>query len=287
LSTRDNHPDPIVTPEPLTRRNRSGVLYAREADVERQIVRAISLSGAALRERVAVSDRDSSDYLKEECLVYLLRYWRIRGDDQRVNDVTAALLRRVTPIIRKHLSSLGPQPLQEGHSEVVSRLFRPILDVTSDKADFLQVRFWVRVERLCIQVFGRQLAELKLGARQLSFSQVPGHDDDSYGGEVLQDGKRPRLTEADRQRLSTASPEDVITKAEDGREAQRLVLTLLEEPLRSTYLLRHLHGWPIEHQDPSVPTISRHFGKTPRTIRNWLAKAEQTLASRRENRNER
>ena len=54
-------------------------------------------------------------------------------------------------------------------------------------------------------------------------------------------------------------------------------LSQLEEPIRSAYLLRYLEDWPIEDKDPAVQTISRHFGKTPRTIRNWLSKADEIL----------
>jgi len=45
------------------------------------------------------------------------------------------------------------------------------------------------------------------------------------------------------------------------------------------FVLRHYEGWPIEDKDPSVPTISRHFQRTPRTIRNWMREAENVLAA--------
>ena len=57
----------------------------------------------------------------------------------------------------------------------------------------------------------------------------------------------------------------------------KAALHQLEEPIRSAYLLRHHQGWPIEDKDPNVRTISRHFGKTPRTIRNWLSRADELL----------
>ena len=43
-----------------------------------------------------------------------------------------------------------------------------------------------------------------------------------------------------------------------------------------------VEGWPVEDRDPNVPTISRYFGKTSRTIRNWLAQAEERLAAWRD-----
>lgn len=276
LNAADDDPHLSVVLEPLTRRNREGQLYVREPDVERQIATALPLRREALLKRAAISDRASPEYLKEECLVYLIRHYRRSGDELRVSDLSAALVRRTTRIIRKHLWSLGPEMLEEGYSEVVTRLFRKILDLSTDTADFFQVRFWFGMQRICIQVFDRQLAQLERNRKEVSFSQVPGYEEEEEAAES--ETKGVRLTEEDRRKVSAPSLEEAIIDADLRREARRVALTQLQEPFRSAYLLRHCHGWPIEHQDSAVPTISRHFGKTPRTIRNWLAAADETLA---------
>ena len=275
MSTADDDPHLTVTPEPLTRRNRAGELYIREPDVERQIVGALALTREVLRERIAITDRGSPDYLKEECFVYLLRHYHRRGDEGNVSDIAAALLRRGTRIIRRHLRSLGAEALEEGYSEVVARLLRKILDVATDKADFFQVRFWFAMKRICIQVFDTLLAQHERGRKEVPFSDVPGYDDEE---DAQPETKVLRLTEEDKRRVSAPSDEKALIKSDLQREARRVALTQLKEPFRSAYMLRHCHGWPIEHQGPSVPTISRYFGKTPRTIRNWLTTAEETLA---------
>lgn len=276
MNTADDDPPLAVTLEPLTRRNRHGDLYTRDPDVERQIAEALTLRQEALRMRVAINDRGSPDYLKEECLVYLLRhYHRGDGDEGRVSDIAAALVRRNTRIIRRHLRSLGAEALEEGYSEVVARLFRKILDVATDKADFFQVRFWFAMKRICIQVFDTLLAQRDRGRKEVPLSDVPGYDDDEY---AEPETKPLRLTEEDKRRVSAPSNESAIIESDLRREARRVALTQLEEPFRSAYMLRHCHGWPVEHQDPTVRTISRHFGRTPRTIRNWLTTAEETLA---------
>lgn len=275
MNTADDDPHLVVTAEPLTRRNRGGALYVRDPDVERQIAGALALPREALRKRVAIIDRGSPDYLKEECLVYLLRHYQRGGNEGTVGDIAAALVRRSARIIRKHLRSLGPEALDDGYSEVVTRLFRRILDVSADKADFFQVRFWFAMKRICIQVFGKLLAQRDRGRKEVPFSEVPGYDDEEYAEAEM---KALRLTEKDKRRVSTPSDENAIIESDLRREARRVALTQLEEPFRSAYMLRHCHGWPIEHQDPAVPTISRYFGKTPRTIRTWLTTAEETLA---------
>lgn len=275
MNSADNDPHLTLTLEPLTRRNRDGDVYVREPDVERQIAGALALPREALRKRIAIGDRASPDYLQEECLVHLLRHYRRGGEEGNVSDLAATLVRRSTRIIRKHLRSLGPEALEEGYSEVVNRLFRKILDVSTDKGDFFQVRFWFAMKRICIQVFDSLLTQHEQRRNEVPFSHVPGYDDDE---DVEAETKSPRLTEEDKRRVSAPSDEKAIIATDLRREARRVALTQLEEPFRSAYMLRHCHGWPIEHKDPAVRTISRHFGKTPRTIRYWLTTAEETLA---------
>lgn len=57
----------------------------------------------------------------------------------------------------------------------------------------------------------------------------------------------------------------------------RDALSRIDEPYRSVFVLRHYFGWPTEDRFPNTRTISRHYGVDPRTIRNWLKKADQAL----------
>jgi hypothetical protein len=58
-------------------------------------------------------------------------------------------------------------------------------------------------------------------------------------------------------------------------------LSLIEPNLREAFVLK-AEGWPIEDSDPNVVTISKHFGKTSRTIRYWITEAEKKLAAWRD-----
>lgn len=263
-------PRPEVTLEPLTRRNRNGTAYEREAWVERQIRSALDLPPEALRSRAGVSDRESPEYLSEESLVYLIRYLRRRAESQSVNDLTAALLRRLVSIVWKHLGSLGPEAVKEGESEVIDALFRRILDIDTDKADFLQVRFWVVIESLCVQAFQRQLRARKRTRSQVELSALPGYD-----GPDAEQSDAATLTEEELQRVSVQP----LPAARLDIPFITLALSQLPENLRSAFLLRHYYEWPIEDADPTVPTISRHLNRTPRTIRTWLNEAERLLAN--------
>lgn len=256
-------------PEALTRRNTAGELYRREPDVEQQICDARALSAAALQARAAISDRTAADYLKEECLVYLIRYYHAAGEARLVNDLSEALLRRSATVIEGHLRSLGPEATQAGYDDVVERLFGPIVDQASDRGDFLQVRFWPVVEKLAVRAFNQQLTQHKRAQATVPLSSVAGYDHNA--GE--EDGRIVR-PHGDAELASTAG--DLLVVRDD---LIRDALSRVEEPFRSAYLLRHYFDWPVEDQDPTVRTISSHFGKDPRTIRNWLKKAEEALAT--------
>ena len=254
-------------PEALTRRNAAGERYRREPDVEQQICAAQALSAPALWARSAISDRTSADYLKEECLVYLIRHHNAAGETRLVSDLSEVLLRRCATVVEGHLRSLGPEATQTGHDDVVERLFGLIVDQASDRGDFLQVRFWPVVEKLAVRAFNQQLTQHKRAQATLPLSSVAGYDHDAgeEDGQIVHAHGDAEL----------ASPASDLTVVRD--DLIRHALSRIEEPFRSAYILRHYFDWPVEDQDPTVRTISSHFGKVPRTIGNWLKKAEEAL----------
>ena len=254
-------------PEPLTHRNSAGEVYQRDPAVEEQIRQVRHLAPDALRERAGGRDRASPDYHQEECLVYLIRHYHRAGDSLLVSDLAEILLRRCATLIDRRLRSLGAEAAEEGYNDVVERLFGLILDLSSDRGDFLQVRFWRALEKLAVRAFHQQLRQHQRAQVNVSLSSLIGHDQhegDESARMARPDGEAP---------ITAPSGEADIIRNDLIRDA----LSHLDEPLRSAFLLRYHAGWPIEDQDPTVRTISRHFGKGPRTIRNWLKRAETSL----------
>ncbi len=260
--------DTSCLPEPLTRKNADGEVYCRQAAVDRQIQTALGLDSGELRTRSEVTDKASPDFLKEEALVYLIRHYHRAADQGCVNFLSEALLRRCATWISHQLHSLDNEAAEEGYSDVVTRLFERILDLDSDRGDFLQVRFWMVLKKLAVDVFDRQLRQLTRGRDSIPLTTIAGHDGED--DKAATRGARLRTPGA----LATRAAESEAIERTEIREA----LSQLDEPLRSAFLLRHFVGLPIEDQDPAVHTISRRFGKTPRTIRNWLARAGKCLA---------
>lgn len=246
---------------PLTRCNREGTVYQRTETVEAQIVTALTLSPWQLIERAQIADYQSPSYLKEECLVYLIREYYQHGYETLVNDLSAMLLLRCERVIKAKLSVFGPSVLEDASQEVIEELFSQIVDLESDRGDFLQVRFQVVLERLVIAAFRRQQER-----RQEAKQTVPLVADQE--AETDSDASGPVI-----------SPEEIVDpgiSTEDWILCREALFTL-DSPHQTAYILRYYWGWPIEDRDPSVPTISRYFKRTSRTIRTWLREAEQAI----------
>jgi len=266
-SSEGQEPTLQVRVEPLTYRNSEEHINQRNPQVEKQIRKALELTSNRLLERAAVGDQLAADYLKEECLVYLIRHYHRAGERRLVNDLAEALLRRCANLINKHLRSLDAEAARDGYNDVVERLFRQILDLDSDRGDFLQVRFWLALESLAVRAYRQQLTLHKRAQGTVPMSSLAGDDNDQ--NDEAERVVRPRgLVEA-----ASPSGEPMVIRNDLIRDA----LSRIDEPYRSAFLLKHFEGLPIEDQDPNVRTISRLFGKNPRTIRNWLKKADEAL----------
>ncbi len=247
-------------PQPLTHRNAHGQLYQRLAVVDRQIEGALGLNDEELRSRLIVRDEESPVFLKEESLVYLIRHHHAVGNRKCVNDLTECLLKRCATWINGKLSGLRTDLREDGNAAVVAEVFTRILDLDSDRGDFLQVRFWTVIERITVDVFRKQIKQFDTESSG-DYDQVAIDELTQQGAEVVPAASGGRS-------VASEAIDNVLIEA---------ALNQLEEPIRSAYLLRHLEDWPIEDKDPAVRTISRHFGKTPRTIRNWLSRADEIL----------
>jgi len=270
---------PVI--EPLTRSAKGGIL-ARSPVVEAQMASALPLPPAQLKARATLADRGNPAYLQEECLVGLIRHFAKTNDRARINAIAEPLLMRCEGFTRQRLIGLGENAFEDGHAQIIADLFRRILDLSSDRDDFLQVKFWVRFERLTVDEFRRQLRLLRRQRRESPLSVLPGYDPQE--GDQLERDVKPARGVA----IATRSPEDdyleaegEVTEAVEGARRGTLLqeaLEVLKGDVLAAFLLRHRDGMQIENQDPEVITISRLLGRTPRTIRTWLKQASAAIA---------
>lgn len=252
--------DTSCLPQPLTHRNADGEVYLRLPVVDRQIKEALGSDQVELRSRLEIRVEDSPSFLKEEALVYLIRHYHSAGNREFVNDLAECLLKRCATWIDGKLRGLRTDLREDGYAGVVAEVFARILDLASDRGDFLQVRFWMGIERITVDVFRKQVSQFD--------TESSGDYDQPTIDELTQRGAVVVPTASVGRPVESEAIDNVMIEA---------ALNQLEEPIRSAYLLRHHKGWSIEDKDPAAQTISRHFGKTPRTIRNWLSKADEIL----------
>ena len=252
-------PDNLV--EPLTHCDLDGVPYRRDPLVEAQIKEGLALGAADLVARARVSDKTDPAYLQEETLAYLIRRAHRGANDNLTSDLVEVLVERCTRYL-KTLRRLPHEKFEElvadTAAEIVEKLVEP---EGSDAGDFLQVKFWVVVKRLGWASHKRAVDELRRESLLVTL-ELTGADSDD---------------EQDR----TVEIADPVTPPVDTQLLNNEALGLLEPHVREAFVLK-VEGWPIEDRDPSVMTISKHFGKTSRTIRNWMTEAERQLAAWRD-----
>ena len=248
---------------PLTHTGSEGV-YRRTTEVEREIASALALDPSHILQRAQQRDYTHPEYLSPECLVHLIREFHMRGDEEIVSALCGSLLQYSAKRINGHLNALDPESVDESFREVITALFSLILDLKSDAGDFLQVRYWIVVDRLTITAFQKRVRLLEQEDNTVSLSSLPG-EEESQDSEDDRTPSVKRITWFD----NAVSAEDRVLIAE--------ALGRLRELVRRAFFLVHAEGLPIESKDPTIMTVSRALGKSGRMIQNSLAEAEKVL----------
>ncbi len=244
-------------PRPLTRTDKSGVPYRREPAVEQQLRAALALAPADLVARARISEKGAPEYLQEEALVYLIREAQLNGALGLVDDLTRCLIARCGRFITARVHSLGADDVDDARGDVYAELFSRILDPNTDRGDFLQVRFWLALQRLIATIFTGRTTTLAREREMASFD-APARDDKPDEGLMRYVPKRGLSVE------EHVLCMDALNAIRDPRH-------------RAAFALRHHLHWPIENDDPDGPSVSRRLQRDPRTIRNWLTAARADL----------
>ncbi len=249
----------------------TGQPFRRDPEVERQISEALALDPAVLVERARVRDRQDPRFLREECLVYLIRECSAEGRGNGrtrwlASDLAAELLVRIEGYLGRELRRLGPDHYEEASDEVVAKLFEKITDRQSDLGDFAQVSFWTFLAAKVSDAYRKHVNRLKKEQSEVAPAWV-------HGGEPEGESEQPGEAEWEPEPASEH-------ERSGGLDGKLLTEELLGVLPRHYYVMMKLHlaGWPIESKSDNEQTISGYFGKTPRTINNWLRDAQRQLA---------
>ena len=245
--------------ELLTHRSRDGKTYHRRPEVEMQIAEAILIGQNELIKRVNIRDFTAPGYFQEETLVYLIRWFYQVDDRAMVNPLTQALIHRCNKHIDKLVRSMiDPAYAKDSYQDVIGEVFCQIIDLSSDKADFAQVRFWFWLDRVTFKVF-----------RKYWKKQAEDWDTDSIDDDEDEERRSKLWKKLDGLKDQSPLPDLQAINVE--------ALSVLDSNERLLFVLRYYEEWEIENQDSSVITISKFFGVSDRAIRYRLEKVEKKL----------
>jgi DNA-directed RNA polymerase specialized sigma24 family protein len=232
--------------------------------VTSQISEFESLDDPALLQRAAIARREAPGSLLEETLIYFLREAVYAGREDLINLLAEHLLRRCSLTVRRQLLRQGVDAanLDDAAQDVVGTLFGQIVDLGSDQGDYYQARFFDALASLSAKTAARYL---RLQRQQAAAVALDGDDD---AGAEEDGAPPPQVSDQDRLHPPPAG---------ENLALMRVALGPLEPHIRQAFILSHYYDFPTESNDPAVPTLSTMFGKTPRTIRNWLTRAEEQL----------
>ena len=249
---------------PLTRHNLQGEVYERTSEVQQHIRAALALEPETLLERFRIRSHKVPGYLREECLVYLIREYLARGERRMTKRLSEILHGRCARHVNEKLRALGQQHVHDAFNDIMKGMYERIYDLDSDRGDFFQVRFWVALRGLIAKTFGLYV---KWTEREKTNQQDSSNVGAIPGIEGAQDERQDPLGAA----------EDCTAEADDLTELKEGLSAIKDHRHRIAFALRYFGRVKIESKDAEEPTISKHFERTPRAIRGWIEQAEKDL----------
>lgn len=252
--------------EPLTQKSKDGIPYQRDPKVEDQIKWALALSQQVLTDLLNQTQPDDATYLKEETLVYLIRTYHKAYQHEMTQALWEALYRRCVKMIRSKIPRYDERS-EQAEQEVLAQLFGQIVHPEGQQGDFLQVRFWPGFRALVITVARALINDLEKDRLLNPLSSLPGH-------ELEQAEDEPEEREPGTAVPTFGLPGEIPT---ERQVVINEALRKLPIHVQKAFILHYFIGYPIESDNPDEKTVGMLLGKSPRTIHNWLDKAEIIL----------
>lgn len=249
----------------LRKRRPDGTLYTRPPAVEAQISSLEQLSREEILVRCQISQRDSPGFIQSECLLHFVRASRADNSNAWFERVYKILLTRVLRPLPSpdsadgETSSLMKERIREKVYDRFVEMLAGDRQIYDDRLDIFEVRFDMALKCL-------RLDAQKQVWRDEKRSQPMTYDDDN--GELS-----PEIEQA-------AGSVNPFEGPEFHDEAFRSRLDAAIEALpteQSRTIQMLMLGYQIDSEDPTVMTICKVLGKTPKTIWNYRERAKKAL----------
>ena len=231
--------------KPMEKQRKNHGKYEPPPPVQKNIDSALGSSLTALRERLALVDRRSPDYLKSECLMHLIRQAQRKRDDATVNALLPVLLSRCEAILRNKINPKAVPGAEQLREDILQQFVLDLVeDSTEDKPDeitYYECNFNHAFRSLRIDMIRKQ------GPNHRQLPNERG-EDDSVPSSVIPS-------------IADVQLEQVISKD---------LLSKLSPNERKALILCH----QLEYTQVEAAKLCN---VDDRTIRNWLKSAKEKL----------
>ena len=254
---------------PLTKRTSAGVLYCRPSDVEHHIDVALAQDAATIQWRLSIVNQTSSDHLKSECLVNMIREARRRNDDDQIKILLPVLLSRCEKITKSkvlYTEYTNAIYLQEEILGRFAELF--ITDGTAgacDDLDYFECRFHSAFRTFRIDIVNEEKKQLQRTV------PLPTHD------QLDESGSGDGITAYVREVLKIPATQEKEIFLDERRSALRRAIRELPQDERKVIILHEILDYDVESENPDKKTVATLCDITGRTVRNRLKRAKSRL----------
>lgn len=280
--------------EPLRKQRADGSWYQRRREVEKELEDLEKLTLPEVVARAREGERSGKPTVSSEALVYFLRR-EVRSATTcspnlgPIDGLVDILIRRAEAILRRHLWSLGEMDREEICKQVTDRIVDEIYE-DSDLADYAEVNFndWLRHNRLDafrkqkrkierMERFGDSVEDIAEDEAQV----VPEGIDEKAGSEPT-----PEAAYASNEACNMATLPARIQEAELSPEDRYRIAAMVQQAnlpphILDAFLLHYYLDMQIESEDPDKHTLVKQFGKSEKTIRLWIKRAEKAFTELR------
>lgn len=280
--------------EPLRKRRADGSLYRRRREVEKELEGLEKLTLPEVLACAREGERTGKATVSSEALVHILRR-EVRVATTRsptlgpIDGLIQILIQRTEAMVRRHLRGFGEINGEEVCKQVTDRLVDQIFE-DSGLADYAEINFndWLKHSRI---------AAMRKQRRKMERTEPLGdsvedlvEDEERIVPEGI-DQKRsqdpmPEVAYGSREACDKASLPPVIENAELSPEDRYRIAAMVQRAnlpphVLDAFLLHHYLDMQIESENPEKYTLVKHFGKSEKTIRLWIKRAETAFAKLR------
>lgn len=225
----------------------TGEIYQRRPETAAQIIEFLSLAEAELFGKL----RD----LKSETLVFLYRenFHSNRKVSEKIWEIFGERILRIAR--RERVKFDNEADFEDFVGEIQFKLFDGIGNLQSDETDYAQVSFGEFVKGLILNELRKKYVV------QRREKQTIWLDEDFEAEDRPQFQLFAQITDAEK---------ILFLRQAFGK---------LPQEIYEVCYLHYLEGFQIYSQDSQKITLAKIYGKSEKTIRNWLKKAEEFLAA--------